>query len=82
MEMLDRGAIVVDVRSPQEFASGHLEGSINIPVNVIGTKVKELKAKNTPIILCCASGMRSGSATALLKAQGIECVNGGSWTSL
>lgn len=82
MEMLQRGAIVVDVRSPGEFASGHLEGSINIPLQSIGNKANELKKKNKPVILCCASGMRSGSATSLLKAQGVECMNGGSWSSL
>lgn len=70
---------IVDVRSMDEFIEGHSEGSINIPLHEIPVKVQEFKTLNGPIILCCASGNRSGQATAFLKSHGVECINGGSW---
>lgn len=70
---------VIDVRTPGEFSSGHLGESINIPLQEIDMRLDEIKAIKTPIILCCASGGRSGQATAYLKNQGIDCKNGGSW---
>lgn len=78
-EYAEQGAIVVDVRTPGEFKSGHVKGSRNIPLQNIGTKTAELKKLNKPLILCCASGMRSAQATSILKNAGIDCVNGGSW---
>lgn len=82
VEFYEKGAVIVDVRTPQEFASGHVKGSINVPLGNINSKVKKLKKLNKPLILCCASGMRSGSAARLLKSEGIECINGGGWRSL
>lgn len=70
---------IIDVRTPAEFMGGHVAGSINIPLNEIPTKVDEIKAMEQPIILCCASGNRSGQATMFLKQFGIDCSNGGSW---
>jgi len=77
----NKGAIV-DVRTPGEFAGGNVNGSINIPLNTVQGKVEEFKKLKGPIILCCASGNRSGQATSFLKSQGIDCVNGGSWRSV
>ena len=76
------GAMVVDVRSPQEYASGHLKGSINLPLETIKQKAGELKKKNKVIITVCRSGARSGMAKAMLKKEGIEVYNGGSWNGL
>lgn len=76
------GAVIVDVRTPQEYKGGHIKGSLNIPVNMIGQKVNDLKKKGKPVITCCASGMRSSSAAGILKQAGIEAYNGGSWGSL
>lgn len=70
---------IVDVRTPGEFMGGHVEGSINIPLQEIQERLEEVKALPQPIILCCASGNRSGQATSFLKSQGIDCINGGSW---
>ena len=78
-EFAEKGAIVVDVRTPGEFKSGHGKGARNIPLQNIGAKTAELKKLNKPIILCCASGMRSAQATGILKNAGIDCMNGGSW---
>jgi|UniRef100_UPI00404AE6B6 phage shock protein E len=70
---------IIDVRSRGEFAGGHVADSINIPLDEIQGKVADIKAMKQPVILCCASGNRSGQATYFLQAQGIECENGGSW---
>lgn len=71
---------VVDVRTPGEFQGGHVEGSINIPLDKVSSNISKFKSMKGAIILCCASGNRSGQATNMLKAQGMEEVhNGGSW---
>jgi rhodanese-related sulfurtransferase len=70
---------IIDVRSRGEFAGGNVAGSINIPLDEIQGKVEEIKAMKQPVVLCCASGNRSGQATYFLQAQGIDCENGGSW---
>jgi rhodanese-related sulfurtransferase len=78
-KMNKRQSTVVDVRTPQEFAAGNAKGSINIPLNEIFQRFEEISSLPQPIILCCASGSRSGHAAAFLKDQGIDCENGGSW---
>lgn len=78
-EMLQNGAKIIDVRTPMEFQGGHVQGAVNIPLNTIQSKVGEIKKMKKPIVLCCASGARSGQATSLLKQQGIEAENGGGW---
>ncbi len=74
-----KNATIIDVRTVAEFYGGSASGAINIPLSEIQQRIDEIKAIETPIILCCASGNRSGQATAFLKSQGIECSNGGSW---
>jgi rhodanese-related sulfurtransferase len=81
-EFIAQGAIIIDVRSPGEFAGGHIKGSRNIPLNEISTKIDEIKNQNKPVITCCASGMRSSQATSILKQNGIDALNGGGWQSL
>ncbi len=70
---------IIDVRTHEEFMGGHVVNSINIPLHDIPHRIEELKNLNSPLILCCASGGRSGQAFLYLKQQGIECYNGGSW---
>ncbi len=70
---------IVDVRTRAEYSGGHVAGSVNIPLNEIPLRMDELEAMNGPLILCCASGMRSGQAASYLDRQGMECLNGGSW---
>ena len=82
LEMISRGGIIIDVRSVGEFANGNVSGSKNIPLNTISGKANNIKKLNKPVIVCCASGMRSGQAASILKSKGIEVVNGGSWRSL
>ncbi|MFV8344065.1 rhodanese-like domain-containing protein [Flavobacterium sp. XS2P39] len=69
---------IVDVRSHGEFMGGHVAGSINIPLNEIPQRIEELRTLKEPLILCCASGNRSGQALLLLTEHGIESY-GGSW---
>jgi phage shock protein E len=80
--LMARGAIIIDVRTPQEYDNGHIQGSMNIPLNVVAQNIDRLKAKNVPIICVCASGMRSGNASSILKKAGIESYNGGNWSAL
>lgn len=80
--LISEGAKVIDVRTPSEFSSGHFKGSINIPLDVISSKLNTLDKEKT-YVLCCRSGMRSASATSILKQAGFERVyNGGGWTNL
>ncbi len=82
-ELLKNGAVIVDVRSKGEYTGGHVKGSINIPVDQLAVNLAKLKNKNTPIITCCASGMRSASAKSFLVSKGYTQVyNAGAWTSL
>ena len=70
---------IVDVRSYGEFIGGHVADSINIPLNEIPQRIAELQQLKAPLILCCASGNRSGQAQQFLSQHGIESYNGGSW---
>ena len=81
-EIYENGAVVIDVRTPMEYKQGHYKGSINIPLDKIGGKVKDIKKKNKAVIAVCRSGARSGQATSILKQNDIEAYNGGPWTSL
>ncbi|UBM60586.1 rhodanese-like domain-containing protein [Marinilongibacter aquaticus] len=81
-DLIQSGAAIIDVRSPEEYRTGHINGSKNFPLPNLLSKVSKLD-KNLPIITCCASGMRSASAKRLLKNQGFVLVhNGGAWHSL
>lgn len=76
------GCKIIDVRTPAEYAGGHIKGSVNIPLNVLAARIAQLK-KDEPIVTCCASGMRSSSAKRLLQVNGFTKVyNGGGWQSL
>ncbi len=79
MEIWDQGAVVLDVRTKEEFQAGHAPGAINIPLNSVDQSLDEISGWEKPIIACCASGRRSGIATQRLKSKGIDIYNGGSW---
>ena len=80
---LENGAKIIDVRSPGEYAGGHVKGSLNIPLDTIPKNIEKIKGFQKPVVLCCASGMRSGQATDILKKNGIaEVYNGGSLRNL
>ncbi len=81
-ELVKNGAQIIDVRSKEEYAAGHVSGSINIALGDLTNNLKKINKQNA-IITCCASGMRSASAKAQLKSVGYSNVyNGGGWASL
>jgi rhodanese-related sulfurtransferase len=82
-ELINNDAVIIDVRTKGEYSGGHVKGSLNIPLDQLNKNLKKLKDKDRPIITCCASGMRSGSAKGMLKSAGYTNVhNGGSWASV
>ncbi len=72
-------ALMIDVRSRGEYAAGHLEGSINVPLDEFAQRIAQVAPdKSQAIVLCCASGARSGAAAGYLQQQGYtQVVNGG-----
>ena len=82
LQAMEKGAVIIDVRNPNEFRQGHIQGSKNIPVNEIRSKVEMIRKWNKPVITVCLSGGRSAAAKSVLSAAGIEVYNGGPWYSL
>jgi len=81
--LVKEGAVILDVRTKNEYETGHIKGSINIAVDTLQNNIGKLKVKTKPVITCCASGMRSASAKSILKSNGFTQVyNGGGWSSL
>ena len=79
-KVLRNGAVVIDVRTAGEFDQGKVPDSINIPVDRIAINAERIKAMKRPVIFCCTSGARSGTATRIMKEKGLrEVYNGGSW---
>ena len=83
-KLIKAGAVVVDVRSGEEFATGHLEQALNIPHTEVGAKLSAFGSdKNKQIVLYCRSGRRAGIAREELKAAGFtNVVNAGGYTDL
>jgi len=80
--LLKDGAQVVDVRGPGEYAAGHAAGSVNIPLQELGQRARELDP-NRWVIVCCASGTRSALARRRLRALGFgRVLNAGPWRNL
>ena len=77
-DKIKAGAKIIDVRTPGEFADEAYPGAVNIPLNVLPSKLDELGPKDKTIVLYCASGARSASAARLLKQAGfVDVVNAG-----
>jgi phage shock protein E len=69
------GAMLVDVRSPEEFSGGHIEGAIGIPIQELSGRMDELGTKSGEIVLYCQSGSRSAMAKRLLESNGFTNVH-------
>lgn len=74
MRMIDEGAIVIDVRTAEEYDDEHYPNAINVPLNLIQAKAAELGDKSTPFVLYCASGSRSAFAARMLSMAGFKNV--------
>lgn len=83
-ELIKNGALLLDVRTPQEFEEGHVEGSVNIPLGELEARLDELTdKKDEPIVVFCRSGKRSESALSILESNGFTNVtNGGGWVKI
>ena len=68
------GAVLVDVREPDEYASGHVPGSVNLPLSRIRDAERVLPDLSAPLFVYCLSGGRSGRATAVLTEMGYTAV--------
>lgn len=76
---INEGALLVDVRTPAEFAMGSVRGAINIPLDAVLSKIAKFKNKKA-VVVFCASGSRSGQAQRMLSNKGIpNVINGGPW---
>lgn len=75
-ELVKKGAVLLDVRTPEEFKGGHLDGALNIPVQVLEARLGELAdKKDTDVVIYCHSGRRSATAKRLMEAQGFKKVH-------
>lgn len=72
--LIEAGTRVVDVRTPQEFAAGHVAGALNIPFDEIDRRAAEIGPPGTPVVLYCRSGRRSGIAADRLKTLGYDTI--------
>ena len=78
-EYLNRNALILDVRTPKEWNNGHIDDSIHIEFNQISNHLDTIQNFEKPIIVVCASGVRSGKVSDFLINHGIHAFNGGSW---
>ena len=77
--IIHKGAFLVDVREPGEFAGGTAKGAVNIPLGRLAAEINRFKGKEN-IVVFCRSGNRSGQAKLILEQKGIKnVINGGTW---
>ncbi|MEO6347287.1 MAG: rhodanese-like domain-containing protein [Aquaticitalea sp.] len=81
-ELLDQGAIILDVRTQREWDKGHIDTAKHIPLDDLKNHVEELQKLDKPIITCCESGVRSAKAAEFLNLNNIVSINGGGWARL
>ena len=79
---LKKGAVVIDVRTIEEWNDGHIKGAKHIVLQTIPEYVEELKSSETSYIAVCKSGGRSEQAAQFLRSQGLDIINGGPWQNV
>ncbi|UKM64811.1 rhodanese-like domain-containing protein [Flavobacteriaceae bacterium GSB9] len=79
---LEKGAIILDVRSKREWDAGHIENAMHVPLDDLTENVDKIKRLNKPVVVCCQSGVRSAKAAKFLNLNNIDATNGGGWISL
>ena len=65
--------LLIDVRTPEEFAGGHIEGAVNIPVDALASRLSEIPAEQ-PVVVYCRSGNRSATASRILADAGYTSI--------
>jgi phage shock protein E len=73
-EVVEHGGLLVDVRTEEEYVSGHIDNAVNVPLQELPGKAPALVAERKPIVVYCRSGMRSGAARRLLRDAGASHV--------
>jgi rhodanese-related sulfurtransferase len=81
-DYLEKDAVILDVRTKQEWNAGHIKKAIHIPLDQLHNRTNEVAKHNKPIIVYCASGVRSGKAAKYLNLNNIDAINGGGLNSL
>ena len=81
-DYLEKGAVVLEVRTLEEWNEGHVEGSKHIVLTVIPLELEQIKSWEKPVIAVCRSGARSGQAAQFLSNNGIDTINGGPWQNV
>ena len=81
-EYLKKDAVILDVRTLEEWNEGHINNAKHIVLNTIPEHLEQIKAFKKPIIAVCRSGGRSGQATQFLKQHGLDVINGGPWQNV
>ncbi|WP_295831505.1 rhodanese-like domain-containing protein [uncultured Winogradskyella sp.] len=81
-QYINKGAIILDVRTQKEYDARHIEKATLIPLSELKSRLQEIKRLNKPVIAHCASGIRSSQATQILKANGVDVINGGGINTL
>lgn len=81
-DYLEKDAVILDVRTLEEWNEGHIEGAKHIVLNTIPTEIEQIKSWNKPVIAVCRSGARSGQATQFLTQNGVDTINGGPWQNV
>jgi rhodanese-related sulfurtransferase len=78
-ELVAKGAVLIDVRTPEEFAANHVAGAKNVPVQELPARLADIGPKDTPVVVYCKSGKRSSKAAEILRAEGYTVYNLGSF---
>ncbi len=81
-DYIKSGAVILDVRTQREWAAGHIENAVHIPLNELNNRFDEIKKLNKPVIACCASGIRSAKAAKFLTLKNMDAINGGGWVNV
>lgn len=74
-ELVKHGALLLDVRTAEEFRDRHLDGAVNIPLQELSARIRELGAKERPIVVYCRSGARSATAAGIMKSAGYDVLD-------
>jgi phage shock protein E len=78
---VSQGALLVDVRTAEEYASGHIEGAVNVPLVEIEKHSEKIEDKTRPVVVYCTSGARSSKVTRILRELGYKVYDLGAMSS-